>query len=334
MSLRRLLPILVAALTVLAAAYSVYWFHVAGTLRKGLDEWATRVAVQGGLAEWDSVETEGFPFRLALTVTAPRLAVNRIGWQADTVRAQASPFDLTRVTITAPGRHHFHTTHGDAELVAEALTGHVRLSRAGRFEDAMVTADGLTSAGWQARRIELVVTPLTAATIDHQTATLQATLAAHGVTLPDEVPALLGRTIATVDLAVRWKGALPADMRRGALMEWATAGGTVELTRLGIEWGAVALDGEGTLALDPAGQPLASLATRVRGLPLLLDQLAESRLVQPDAATAMKFLLMMLAKPDSQGRPAINAPVSLQDGRLYLGPAELTHIPPIIWPEE
>lgn len=334
MTLRRPLPILVAALTVLAAAYSAYWFHVAGTLRKSLDEWAARVTAHGGLAEWDKVRTTGFPFRLTLTLTAPRLALNGFGWQAEGVRAQASPFDLTQVTVTAPGRHHLNSAHGDVDLTAQGLTGFLSLDRAGRFEAGLLEADGLATGGWLVGRGELSITPLDVAAIDHQTATLRATLTAREVTLPDDLPVLLGRTIAAIDLAAGWKGALPADARRGSLMDWAAAGGTVELTRLGIEWGKVALDGEGTLALDPAGQPLAALTTRVRGLPVLLDQLAASGLIQPDAANAMKFLLMMLSKPDAQGRPAITAPVSLQGGAVYLGPALLTRIPPIIWPEE
>ncbi|OAN53991.1 DUF2125 domain-containing protein [Magnetospirillum moscoviense] len=329
MTLRRPLPILVAALTVLAAAYSAYWFHVAGTLRKGLDEWAARVG-----AQWDKAETSGFPFRLTLTLTAPRLTVNGTGWQADAVTAQASPFDLTRITVSAPGHHHLTSAHGDVELTAETLTALVRLDLAGRLEDVAVTGDGIASSGWQVGRIELSVTPLAPAIIDHQTATLQARLAARELTLAEDVPAFLGRTIGLVDLAAQWKGALPVDARPRSLKDWAASGGTIELTRLGIEWGKLALDGEGTLALDPAGQPLAALSTRVRGLPVLLDQLAEAGLIQPDAANAMKFLLMMLSKPDAQGRPAINAPVTLQDGAVFLGPALLTRIPPIIWPEE
>jgi hypothetical protein len=126
-------------------------------------------------------------------------------------------------------------------------------------------------------------------------------------------------------------GDIPAAPPAEALGRWSADGGTVELDHVSLEWAPMAMEAQGTLALDPAGQPLASLATRMRGFAPLMDRLAQAGAVPVETAAAAKTVLMLMSKPDAKGRPSVPVPVSLQDGGLYLGPARVARVPPVNW---
>jgi hypothetical protein len=335
MTFRRLSLFALALLAVLAAAYGAYWFHVAGEVRKGLDDWAARIRAGGGQARWDQASGFGFPFRVGLRLTAPLLSMPPGQWQAEALTLEAAPFDLTRVTLTATGRHRIATARGETELTAGHLSAVVRLTARGILENAVIRTERLEMAGLALERGTLSIDPLpVGADAGHQTPTLTLGLSLQGLDLPKTLPLLLGPRVETAELAATVKGGLPPGPLPKAIRAWAADGGVLDVSKLALDWQQVSVDGDGTLALDPAGQPLAALALRVRGLPLLMDRLAESGMVEAGAANALKFVLMMMSKPDSQGRPAIAVPVSVQESQIYLGPAPLTRFPALVWPEE
>jgi hypothetical protein len=339
MTTRRLSLLVLAALAVLIAGLGAYWFHAAGQLRKGLDEWAAAIRASGGLVEWDEAAVSGFPLRISLRLSAPRLATAALSWQADELSVETALFDPLRITIRAPGSHHVATQAGDVDLRAAGLTGLIHLDLDGRLADLTLIGERLSGdvgrvGAMAAEHLTLTIDPLPIVAADHQTPTATLALAVRDLDLPQTLPLLFGHRVSALDLAVTVKGVLLPGNPTRSLRAWAGEGGVAEITRLALDWQQVSLEAEGTVALDPAGQPLAALAARVRGLPLLMERLAETGLVDAGAANALKFVLMMMSKPDAQGRPAIAVPVSVQDGTVYLGPARLTQFPPIIWPEE
>jgi hypothetical protein len=62
-----------------------------------------------------------------------------------------------------------------------------------------------------------------------------------------------------------------------------------------------------------------------------LDALAEARLIAPRAATAAKAVLALLQRPQPDGKPAVQLPLTLQDRTLALGRIPLARLPELIW---
>lgn len=346
MSLRRAVLVLAVLAVAAAGAYTAYWFHVAAELRKGIEAWAQDRREHGWRVEWDGLAVGGFPPRVEARLAAPRLASpSGLEWRADAVTASASPFDLTLVTVAAPGPHHLAWRGGpQASVTAEMASAVIDLMPTGRLEDASLVAGGVVVAIEESGEIEgtgepvrmgslaASVDPAAAPAAGHEDTAATFSLTVQDVALPPLSGLVMDRAIALVEAQGRLMGAIPSGPPAEALAAWSADGGTVELDRLAVDWAPLALEAEGTLALDPALQPLAALSARVRGQGELMDRLAAAGMMEPGAANAAKIVLSLLARPDTRGRPAIQVPVTVQDGALYLGPAKVATVPPLALP--
>lgn len=342
MPIRRIVALFAAALIVAGLGYTAYWFHVAASLRKGLDDWAAHHRAQGWQVEWQSLETGGFPLHLRLEMTAPVLAnPGGADWRTERLVAHAEPFDWTHLRVDAAGRHRLSWRDGEALVQADTARVDVNLSRDGTLEDATLLAAALTVTGQgagllgaeplSAGGLALTWDPLPVARPDHTTATARFSVTAHDVVLPPLPGLPLDRALGLIEITGRVLGALADAPLSESIGRWSADGGTVELDHVSLEWLPMALEAQGTLALDPAGQPLASLSTRMRGFGPLMDRLAEAGTIPADTANAAKMMLLLIARPDTKGRPSVPVPVSLQDGNLYLGPARVAWIGTINW---
>lgn len=339
MPVRRILTIVLAAVLLSAAGYAAYWFHVAGELRKGVEGWAAERRANGWRVEWRELATAGFPGRVTLHVAEPALArPDGLAWRTGALVASARPWDLTRIALTAPGRHLLSWAGHDSELKAATLDGTLDLDRGGRLREISLAGSGLVlaAAGMDiaADALSLTVLPLAVSAASHDTETVRFAAAAHGITLPDLPGLVLERRIALAEINGRVLGPIPAAPPAASILAWAEDGGTLEIDHLALDWAPMALEADGTLALDPRGQPLAALSARVRGFPELMDRLAAAGTLDPAAAAAAKMMLSLMAKPDRAGRPAVPVPVSVQDGGVWLGPARVAQLPPVAWPDE
>ena len=337
MSIRRIVALFAAALVLAGLGYTAYWFHAAAGMRKGLERWAEARRADGWQVAWDDLERGGFPLHLRLSLGAPRLTTpSGLRWRGERLVGLADPFNPTRLRLQAGGRHDLGWPGAEAVLNAATLDAEINLDHGGRLEDATVMGAGLTLTGaahepLTAAGLAAMWDPLPVAQADHTTATVRFTATAHDLTLPAWAGLPLDRSIGLVEITGRVMGAIPDAAPAEALARWSADGGAVELDHVSLEWPPMALEAQGTLALDPAGQPLASLSTRMRGFGALMDRLADSGTLPADTAAAAKMVLMLMARPDSRGRPSVPVPVSLQDGSLYLGPARVAQVPALVW---
>ena len=149
------------------------------------------------------------------------------------------------------------------------------------------------------------------------------------MTLTPTADGPLGREVATVAAAATVTGALPEIPDRAALAAWSEAGGTVELRTLSVQWGGLAIEAEGTMALDQALRPQAALTARVAGFGEALDAFAAAGAMRPSDASLAKTFLNIMAKTVS-GRRVIEIPLTAQDGTLFAGPLPLVKLKPVL----
>jgi hypothetical protein len=324
----------------LAVAYSVYWFHVAGEIRKGFEQWAADRRASGWVIDGRGPIIAGFPGAIHLRIETPHIAApGGFGWQGPRLEAKVSPFDLTRIRLDLAGRHKLEVAGAQVGVQAVTLDLMVHLTRSGGLDDATLTTTG---AQVVFDRFGLLEVASLAATLDplevahpaYDTPTVVIAAAAQGIELPELPGLVLDRNIGLVDIKARVLGPIPAAPPAEAVARWSAEGGVVELDRVALDWAPLGLEGEGTLALDPRLQPLAALSARVRGYGEFMDRLARAGVIDPGPANAAKVLLGLMAKPDPRGRPALPVPVTVQDGALSIGPARILSLPPLTWPAE
>jgi hypothetical protein len=196
-----------------------------------------------------------------------------------------------------------------------------------------LSGDGIAVAG----PIPLAIAHAGARTIipahavaSHLETWLSASLSLAGVTLPQAVPPL-GDTIDRLAAAVAVKGTIPDGPHRAALAAWRDDGGTLEVASLDLAWGNLRLGAKGTLALDAALQPVGALTALIRGYNDIIDALVAAGSVRAGDAALAKLALGLLAKEGPDGTYEISAPLTLQNGYVFLGPARLARLPVSTW---
>ncbi len=263
-----------------------------------------------------------------VTLTRPTLARPGWRWSAARLVAEARPFTLDRIAVTLPKTQLIEVERGGGaiELTLKDGIAHVVLID-GAPASLTLEAEGLT-----------LVTPaglFSLAAIEglirRRTETgLALEIDGRDLALPAGVNPLLGREIAALGVTASVDEVLPKDLSGDALAAWSAAGGVVEIERLEVEWGVVALTAEGTLTLDRERRPEAAFSAEIAGYGGLLDALAKSGRMKPRDASFAKTFLNLMAKKNS-GRRVIETSVTAQNGKLFVGPLPLLGLAPIDW---
>ena len=337
----------VAVAAAVALVYGGYWSYLAGQVEAGVEHWFAERTSEGLKAGYASLRVGGFPFQLVAVIEAPELAAPQgpepWSWKGPALVLKARPWRLTRVRLSAPGRHHFTVTRGAGRAVFTVDAGELELKLKRRGEatgHAMLSVREITLRDAS----EKAVAGMAAADFIVErpgraddggpggTAPALDFLAqAEGISYPAPPVRGLGRT--TARLVVQGSVTGQADDAPGALARWRDSGGTLEVKRFALDHGPLALDGDGTLALDDRMRPIGAFTLRVKGFEEALDRLTAAGVIKPYPAALAKTVMKALAR--KQGMPGageLKVPLSLQDGWLYVGPLAVAKLPPINWP--
>lgn len=334
-----------ALLVILGTAYAAYWHLMADRLEQGIESWAEDQRAQGLEAGWSDLAIDGFPLSLRARFATPRL-IRREGdlpwsWQGEALTLEAQPWRLTRIRFAGEGAQSARIA--GQRIVFGAVEGTVRLDGRGRVTEAEATAARLAFAPGAAA--ELAVAELDGATAaslrlaarlpeapprghTEPGLTVEADLAGLVIASPRPLPV---EGPADLSFRARMMGALPTPPDRRGLAAWRDDGGTLEIERLALDWSPLSLRASGALALDPALQPIGALSAALSGHGPLLQKLVAMGWVRPQDARIAAIAFALLEKPGSDGQPALNAPVTIQDGYLNIGPARLLPLPRIVW---
>ena len=335
--------VLIGALLAAAGGYTAYWFHLAGQVPPGIAEWADQRRAEGLEVAYQEVSVRGFPFRLLVQVREPTIG-HAAGpspwrWRGASLQAVAQPWDLRHVIFSFEGRHEMsYVARGERQRVAamaEASLASVVLDGDGRLRRFAVDLQGLelTASVWRgglkAKRLQLHGRINAGDDEARPRGSRELALEALGVTLPPEASGPLGRGIARIQAEVTILGTLPHGPPAAALAAWRDDGGTVELRTLAVAWGPLDLSASGTLALDAEMRPIGAATARLKGYDETIDALSASGWLDSTKAQAAKMVLGLLAKEEAGGK-VLRVPVSLQQGRFYVGPLPLLRLPPLI----
>lgn len=324
-----------AAVVALAAIYTIAWHGLALRLEGIMDEAAAPSPEKDWHASWTGLEADGFPLSMRMTAQQPSVVWGHGGeqvtWQASELVMITNPFDPAVVSLVLPrrqdlavettarrqivsiamvhGRAAIGLASGEVDAIDIGLEDVTVISGKGTALAAIGTLDlvSATSEDGEGREVFLEVTDLTT-----------------GSELAERVERGLAR--------MRVVGALP---RQGTARErvdaWRRAGGYVDLEDLVLERQPVAARGQGRLALDRENRPIGALRLDIVGYREIITALAQAGKVRQDQADIVVAALDFMAGPPVDGQRRLDVDLSMQHGRMTIGPLTVMRLAPL-WP--
>ena len=104
---------------------------------------------------------------------------------------------------------------------------------------------------------------------------------------------------------------------------WRDAGGVVDIKKLLITWAPMQIQGDGTFTFDEMMRPLSAFSATITGYDRLLNVMVEVGALKKKTANIASFALSLLAHRDATGEMEITVPITAQNGKLSVGPADL-----------
>ncbi|MDE2228542.1 MAG: DUF2125 domain-containing protein [Alphaproteobacteria bacterium] len=335
-NMRRIVWVVGGLAVALAAAYSGYWYTVAGKIRDRMAPWVASRQAEGVTIKWDSVAIGGFPLAIRLRFANFDAAAAKplpYVMSAADISFWSRPWDLRQWHFSAPDGARVEFLLASAGFDAKALDGTVTVPlQPGGTAD--IEAQGVDGRG-AAQGIGLdsvhvaVQQPPTPPKTDHDPALL-VNFDIKGARLR-AAPAPFGTTIQDISATATIDGTMAPAPLPQMLDAWRRAGGAIELESAHLAWDKLDIDANGTLALDDDLQPLAALTATVRGQNEIVDAAVGSGAMPEGDAGLARAVLAMISQQGDDGRKQIRLPISAQNRRLYLGPAAIARIPTIDW---
>lgn len=341
----RRIAILAGAFALLIGfAVTASWFIAVNRVEESVAAWTERQRAGGWLFTHGEIEIGGYPFRVDLVIPSPALAsadgLRR--WEGPSVHAVAPLWQPGRLDYDAAGRHRYRFTGAGGlqheitfDMLAAAGTAELAEDRirSGSLNALSVRITGAAPGEIVLGSVEAMVriAPEKAADLKSESASLA--VSARSVALVGEANVTaLSEPIQSADIFLALTGPLPWGDAPDALSHWRDAGGTLELRRIALAWSALALEGEGTLALDSRMRPEGALALRLDGLQPTLQKLTAAGDLPPADAERVRQMVEDLASPDVAVPGRLLIAIAAQDGRLTIGDRPYRILRPITAP--
>lgn len=321
--MRALLWLAVVAL----AAWSGWWWFASDTARRGAENWFVQQQAAGWTASHAGITRAGYPNRIDLTITEPRLITPRgdWGWQAPFVQSFALSYKPWHIIAALPPTQNLLTPIGTLTLQAEKLQASLILVPGSdlaldRFNLAGqgLALDGLLDLG--ITQLALATRPTLDRALGHDLG-----ITAAGITPPAALGAALpvGLLPAQIDILH-----INAGLEFDAALDRHAGQRPPQLTRLGLrelrlEWGEIRLFASGSLTPDANGLAEGPLDLRLEGSEQLLELAQALGLLTPETRPGWQSALGSLSP---SGRP-IELPLRLSGGLIQLGPLVLGPAP-------
>jgi hypothetical protein len=324
----------------LFGVYAAYWWIVAGRIEDGVVGWQQAMRARKIDASWQKIRVAGFPFAFRVDLESAALRDRALSptpeLRLPALTGSARPWNFDAWRLEAPGGLSADLAAAGrrppVKLAAQTAEGAVALGpeRATwlwlNFQDASAEAGGrvpIKSAGvW--------ITVPAKPPRTHTDASLGLALDLRQVHLSSPPPSL-SSMVDEVALGVTVKGAVPAGPLAQAVAAWRDAGGTIELDNLHLQWGGLGATANGTIALDQELQPIGAFSGGIEGFGEILKALVEADRMSAEQAALAQIALTTLAKAGPDGKPQIATSFTIQNGKMYLGPAQLGEAPRIVW---
>ena len=331
--MRILLVVVVLALL----GWGGYWFVGAQAVERGLAAWIEDRRDEGWVADYQELNTAGFPNRFDTTITELELADPETGlaWSAPFFQILALSYKPNHVIAVWPGEQVIATPLEKIGITSEKMQGSVVLRPGPSLEldHANFVLDGIamqSTAGWSAQMEKgLFATRQTVGREDAHDIAFQATKLQPS----RDLLALLDRTGSLPDvfesMRIDTTVAFDAPWNRSAIEDARPQITALELKELSAIWGEMDLQAAGKLQVDAAGQPEGKITVRAKNWREMLRIAVATGAVAETFAPTIERALELLA--EMSGNPkTLDAPLTFGNGRMSFGPIPLGPAPRLV----
>lgn len=343
---RRLWFALAMLLLSLGAGYTGWWLYAASQLRDATLAWIADRRAEGWRLEHGDVTRRGFPMTIGLQFDKAAVGVpgRAWAWSASRVLLSTPVLGTSSLQLRIEGDQTIEFADSSSGRSGQRYFGKADqfafdLAPGGWVPNGHLAVRDLAFAGedsggsFALARLDLVSRGDPAAA-DPSVSTYALELTAADLRMPEGAAIPLCPHVKDLALDAKLLGRLDPEPWPASLARWRDDGGAVEARRLSLACGPLAVEGEGTFALDPAGQPIGAMTARIEGYEAALDELTKDGVIPPHTAATTKILLRALARTRGEGVPVLIAPVSIQDRTVSVGPVPLLRFNPVGWLNE
>ncbi len=334
-----------AALLLMFALWSSWWFVAADQAVMGAKAWVAEQNKAGFKIKWQEIETSGYPFHLQIKLANPVIEwQGSWRWSTPSLILDATLWNWSDITITGDHKHRIFLARGSQlhnfDISVDTLSVGITLDAA--LDKALVeninayitvfnlSEDQHLIAGFDSAQIKIDVPEFLGARADDIVGALDVKL--HGLEIPELSETPLGSELQRLALRAELLGGPPTDLKPGSLTKWRDQGGVIEIRYLTLGYGAVELEASGTMALDRELQPVGSMVAKVQGYSNAINAMQRARMISSAEALGAKIVLGTLARKDpANGRSILDIAISLQQQTLHAGPIALTKLPTVHW---
>ncbi|MDF1722534.1 MAG: DUF2125 domain-containing protein [Minwuia sp.] len=332
-------PILLLAVLAAGIGYWFFWNHLADNLKTGVDRWVSARQAEGMDVAHGAVTVTGFPYRLLVSIDAPRLSAPEHplapSWGAEQLLVYFQPWNFSHAILQPIGPQPLAWGPADARKATLIQSNDARVSArfdaAGQIDNIAadlrdVVADG-DSPLRQASRIQFHMRSNSGQSDDRPANSTNIALTGNDmVLLPDATP--LGESFdeAAVSLLFR---PLPAGTEPDQLDRWRDQGGVIDVNRIAFLKDKLRVSGDGTVALDLARRPEGAMVFIVQDADQFIDALAAAGEMSDLTRIGLRMAVSALEKTDKEGNRTVTLPLAVQNGMVSLLKFNLFPVPPV-----
>ncbi len=330
--------IILAAVLVLAALWSGYWFIGSRGAESEMRGWLDQRAAAGWVAGYSDVSTRGYPNRFDTTISDLDLGDKQSGviWSAPFVQLFRLSYRPDHIIVVWPQTQSLRTPSQRLTLTNESAKGSFVFVSGGdmQLDHATFVAESVavtSSDGWRVEASKALLAtrpgPLT-----------------HAVDLGVDVTAIriggtLSDRLADTDLASGTIEQVKIDATLGFDAPWNKLAFAVnrpaltalDLRQMQIIWGDLEFNASGTLAIDAEGLPTGKIEIRAKNWREMLQLAVAMGWIPAGIAGPIESGLTFLASV-SGAADTLEAPLKFENGKIAFGPITLGDAPRLILP--
>jgi hypothetical protein len=339
-----------ALLLVAGAAWTGAWFYAARTAEQAFANWTGRDAHRSGSLDCASRTTGGFPLRLEINCTDPKIIVvagdSTYAIDAKGLHLSGSVLHPSNSVAEVTGPVSISEPGSPAALVGDwtKALGTLRTDAEGGDQVAfMIDAfqfSRTTPAGMEpllsGDQLSLGVKRDTAQAAGTHDVEITAHLEGGSLPVIREIPS--DPFVADVTALLHDVAPAPAAPFVARLREWQAGGGKLEIASAQIQQSGASATGRGVIELTPTGHVEGNLLVAATGFYVqtaqtLMGSAVSNRVAQspsPDERTrAVRPAEPQQEPPRTQPTSPLDIPIRFDDGAIYAGPILLGRIPPL-----
>lgn len=155
----------------------------------------------------------------------------------------------------------------------------------------------------------------------------------QGLTVTGEIIPEKKIVVTAAALKLSLPGDLPLSLHEKPIKAWQARGGYLSVQWVSVVSPPLSFEGNGTIGLDEALQITADLPLKIKGVDILLANLAERKVITGKEALMVQGLAQVLNEKDPKtGESIMSANLQIQKRGVFIGPMRIATLQEIVWP--